>query len=676
MGGKRPQSRVDVLLPAVFSAIFAATTLIWLYLDKTPPNWDDAMYLANSLLIYDAFASGGVMAYVTKVWSLFPLKAPLISILPTPFYLVFGRHWHAAYFVNIISMLVLFFAVYDLARRWWSRRAGLFAVVITGTMPLLYGLAGWFMVEYALTAVVAAGVWLLIVSDQMERRAVVFLFGAVCGFGLLLKASFGMFLLFPFLYVWIQSRFRWQALSYAAIPCLTLALPWYAFHLRSTAEYIAAAGYGKSAAVYGTGAVFSLHAIARYLSNVIREAISGYYAGLAVLLGGWTIWQRRIRLIGHGQAFPGARVMLLWALPFAAYVFGENKDVRFVAPMLPAFALLLASMMEYVFPRRLTGTALAWAVLAYPFLQLFSTSFGIPFDSTERRYSRRFHREPWKHDEILATIWANAHVGPGEKQRVLVGTDLSTLNADNMKLTAVGRQLPFQTETTANEQNLNTLLSRLEHSSFFLYKEGGEPELPAFNPYFDRLVRRVREDQQFSEVSRGWPWPDGGVVRLFKNLAVPSIPVRWAYLNSGLAQPADFEIPFGEMLSLTGLSVSRVGYALDVKYRWRCLKRPDREYKCFTHVLDSEGKVIGQLDHYVLDGEPAMRSWAPGDDAVEEMRFRIPEESSRKAIRLRIGLFDPVSGERLRIQLEPSRALARFSVVDEGTALLSDPGDL
>jgi hypothetical protein len=360
-------------------------------------------------------------------------------------------------------------------------------------------------------------------------------------------------------------------------------------------------------------------------------------------------------------------------LPFVAYLFGENKDVRFIAPLLPAFALLVASMMDYVFPPRHAGTALTWVVLAYPWLQLFSTSFGIPLNSAEQRYARRFHREPWGHDEILTAIWANTRSGPGETQRVLVGTDVSTLNADNVELTAIARQLPFQTETTAHEQNLNTLLSRLEHSSFFLYKEGGEPELPAFNPYFDLLVQRVREDQQFSEVSSGWPWPDGGVLHLFKNLAVPSIPVRWSYLNSALEQPADLEIPFGEMLSLTGLSVSRVGDALDVKYRWRCLNRPDREYKCFTHVLDSEGKLIGQLDHYLLSGEPAMRSWTPGDDAVEEMRFRIPEESSRKAIRLRIGLFDPLSGERLRIEIQPSRALPRFSVADEGTALVSDP---
>jgi 4-amino-4-deoxy-L-arabinose transferase-like glycosyltransferase len=145
-----------------------------------------------------------------------------------------GRHWHAAYLVNIGSMILLFAAVYDLARRWWNNRPGVFAVLIVGTMPLLYGLATWFMVEYTLTAVAAAAVWLLVESDGMARRGVVVLFGVVCGLGLLLKASFSMFILFPFLYFWIKSRDRLRSLLYASIPCLIVALLWYAIHLRET----------------------------------------------------------------------------------------------------------------------------------------------------------------------------------------------------------------------------------------------------------------------------------------------------------------------------------------------------------------------------------------------------------------------------------------------------------
>jgi len=667
----RPTQRKAPWLFALFTAVFAATTLVWLYLDRTPPNWDDAWYLTKSLAIYDALTRDGLVGYIAKVESAFTFRAPLIAMLPTPFYLALGRHWHAAYLVNVASMLLLFAAVYDLACRWWSSRAGFFAVLIVGTMPLLYGLATWFMVEYALTAIVAAAVWLLIESDGLARRGVVVLFGIVCGLGLLLKASFSMFILFLFLYFWTKARNRIRVLLYALIPCLTVALPWYAFHLRETVEFGFAAGYGKTAGVYGTGAIFSFHSIASYLSNVVKEGISGYYAGMTVVVGGWTFWRSRKTRSGD-EARPRARAILLWLLPFAIYLFGKNKDVRLIAPILPAFALLLASMLDSALPRRGAGTALAGAALAFPLLQLYSVSFGVPVGTAEMGYARRFHRDSWLHDEILKTIAANVHIGPGDKPLVLVGTDVATLNPDNVELTAVANQLPLRIETTAHEEDLITVQNRLEGASFFVCKEGGQRESP-FNLFFDRLARRVREDKQFSEISRGWAWPDGGVVRVFKNLAVHSRPAGRAYLNSGLQLSAEVEIAFGETLALNGLSASKTADALDVKYRWYCIKRPAREYKCFTHVLDSDGKFIGQLDHYLLDGDPPVRTWEPGDDALEEMRTRIPVELSGKTIRLRIGLFDPRSGERLRIEIPHGTVALGFSLVDGGTALLSAP---
>ena len=72
-------------------------------------------------------------------------KAPFIAALPAPFYLLLGRHWHAAFLVNIASMWVLFAALYRIARRWWSARAAVFAIAITARCRA-HGLARWFMV--------------------------------------------------------------------------------------------------------------------------------------------------------------------------------------------------------------------------------------------------------------------------------------------------------------------------------------------------------------------------------------------------------------------------------------------------------------------------------------------------------------------------------------------------
>ena len=112
--------------------LFATATVIWLYLDHSQPNWDDAWYLTSSLAMYDALASGGLGGFVTKFFSVLGFKAPLITALPAPLYLVFGRHWKIAFLVNIAAMAVLFSAVYSIGKRCWNKRAGLVALYVAG----------------------------------------------------------------------------------------------------------------------------------------------------------------------------------------------------------------------------------------------------------------------------------------------------------------------------------------------------------------------------------------------------------------------------------------------------------------------------------------------------------------------------------------------------------------
>ncbi len=137
------------------------------------------------------------------------------------------------------------------------------------------------MVEYVMTALTTAAVCVLVASDWLKRDRHTLAFGAICGFGLLLKISFPLFILAPFIYVWIRSQRRTRALLLAALPCLVLALPWYAVHLRPTLRFALDSGYGTLAANYGTGPVWSLRAITAYLSHVAASGVSYYFIFLA-----------------------------------------------------------------------------------------------------------------------------------------------------------------------------------------------------------------------------------------------------------------------------------------------------------------------------------------------------------------------------------------------------------
>ena len=52
----------------------------------------------------------------------------------------------------------------------------------------------------------------------------------------------------------------------------------------------------------------------------------------------------------------GMPLLAAWLLPFALFLFGGNKDVRYIAPILPAAALAIAFLMDSALPRSRMGT--------------------------------------------------------------------------------------------------------------------------------------------------------------------------------------------------------------------------------------------------------------------------------------------------------------------------------
>jgi hypothetical protein len=337
--------------------------------------------------------------------------------------------------------------------------------------------------------------------------------------------------------------------------------------------------------------------------------------------------------------------------------------------VLPAAALVVAWLLDSALPRTLRGAAIGSAILAIPMLQMFAVSFGFPYQSTVAGYARRFSREDWHHDEILKLVAANGGIRKGEM--LLVGADRAAFNANNVELTATALQLPFNVETTAHEKNLEMLQQRLAQASVFIYKEGGEPESPAFNPYSDDLVRNVTQDREFQNIPYGRRFPDGGIARIYKNLRPGRSLHTTRFVKGGLPVADEFAVDFGGILALTGFSTVTSANESVVRFRWRCLRTPDRDYWCFTHLIDGSNRIVAQLDHRLLGGEPPLRTWRVGDEGEEEIRLRLPASVAPSGLRLRFGIYDPPSGDRLRISPLTQALLSRFSLADQSTALLA-----
>jgi hypothetical protein len=177
-------------------------------------------------------------------------------------------------------------------------------------------------------------------------------------------------------------------------------------------------------------------------------------------------------------------------------------------------------------------------------------------------------------------------------------------------------------------------------------------------------LQHVRESGRFVELSIARTLPDGGVAHIFANREPGRFIQSGAFVSTELADIPSCNVTFAGKLQLAGLSLRHTEEGFEVRLRWRSLKQVDRDYWCFAHVLDKSGNVAGYLDHQILNGDPPPRMWKPGDTALERLLFRPPELRNGEVYRLRIGLFDRASGERLLI------SSGDFPLADNGTAVL------
>ena len=657
---------------AGLSVFFLGTTLLWLWLNQSPPSWDDAYYLTRSLEMYDVLAECGLVGYARQSLAIMKTKPPLIALLPTPVYLVAGRRSCAAYAVNLVFLLAMFAALYRMGERYSSPRAGLLAVYIAGTMPILYGLARWFLVECGLTALVCGSICLLAEGDDLAGAWKGLFLGVTCGLGLLMKASFPLYVMIPLLYVAVRQRrtlLRWKPLLSFSASATALALPWYFVNFLLAVKTALRAGSAETAKVYRTGDVFSLNDIWNYLGNLLNTGPLLYFVLLTLLL---LAFARRLPPAGKR----GLLLCTFWGSPILFLMFGHYRDLRYAAPLFPAVALAIAILGDAALSKRAVASGtVAGILLVLPLFSMLHTSFGI-FGNRRLElgglllkapmlyWAHKYDRQSWPQQELLSEVSRRTKFTGRERKSVILGTDSVRFNVNNFELAAVEKRLPFQIATTSYDTDLPTLLSTLDSTEYFIYKEGGERDEPSFNTLGEAALKEVRQGGRFVELPIARKLPDGGIAHVYTNLWLNRFIQTGTFLRAGIETIPKCNVTFTGKLQLTGLSIQRTLEGLEVKYRWLCLRPVDRDYWCFTHIVDPRGNVAGYLDHPILNGEPSTTMWKGGDVAIEKLLFRSPELQSGESYHLRLGLFDRDSGERLPI------TKSDFPLTDNQTAAI------
>ena len=125
---------------------------------------------------------------------------------------------------------------------------------------------------------------------------------------------------------------------------------------------------------------------------------------------------------------------------------------------------------------------------------------------------------------------------------------------------------------------------------------------------------------------------------------------------------------FGDQIELTGYQLTSdeplPGSDLRPTLYWRALGTIDEEYTVFVHLRGSDGSLVAQDDYPPLKNLYPTYYWAEGQTVPDPRTLSIPSDAVPGWYRLEVGLYSPVSRERLPVMPGDGGTAADYVVVD------------
>lgn len=96
-----------------------------------------------------------------------------------------------------------------------------------------------------------------------------------------------------------------------------------------------------------------------------------------------------------------------------------------------------------------------------------------------------------------------------------------------------------------------------------------------------------------------------------------------------------------------GSSAVEPGESVKITLYWKVLRRMDRVYAVFNHLVASGGTSVAQEDGWPLQGTYNTDQWLPGEVVEDEYTIQVPLDAQPGEYVLRVGMYDIATKERL-----------------------------
>ncbi len=123
--------------------------------------------------------------------------------------------------------------------------------------------------------------------------------------------------------------------------------------------------------------------------------------------------------------------------------------------------------------------------------------------------------------------------------------------------------------------------------------------------------------------------------------------------REGVATEQPLRLNLGEEVTLLGYRLwdeeVKVGEVMRLTLYWEASGEVSKDYKVFVHLMDGAGRLVAQRDSEPVGGSKPTTGWEIGEEIVDRYGILVSEGTLSGSYELVVGMYDPVSGERLPI---------------------------
>ena len=479
-------AREGAQVGAILAAL-VALVVVWLALDRRPPEWDHANHLERAVICAQDLARGDLHAVLERS-SFYP---PLVLCTAGLVYRLAPSDVAAAQAVVLGFLALGVGAVYVLARGLGGATEGVVAALVFATAPFVVFASLHFQLDLPLASMVALMLVVLLRIDAFEHRGWSVAAGIVLGLGMLTKPPFAAYVLAPLALAAARIRSR-RAVTNLILALLiggALSLPWYGPRVFSLVPEITSRSF-RQAAESGHPEPLTAGALTLYPRWFPTQF--GFVAGLLVLLGLGVAARRRHWLL---------LAALLPALTLLELL--QNKNLRYTLPLLPV-AAVLAGLGFSALPGRLKAGA-GGLLLVAGVMQVSATAFGVPHISlpvvdVPFVVATPPVRDDWRQREILALLARDSRGAPAT---VSVVPNYALFSASNFRYYALRDGVPLKVARAWDGEPVGI--------AYMVLKSGEQgPPWTAERPR--RIAERLATDPHLARVFPvigTFPLPDG-----------------------------------------------------------------------------------------------------------------------------------------------------------------------